>query len=82
MREEGQKGRNGGRKKGKGGGRAVSAGGLSERLVAWPEGEMVNGSHSAGRRGELWSGCGCQSTWLCHTHTQSSDHRAFFSHGI
>lgn len=37
---------------------AVSAGGLFERLVAWPEGEMVNGSCSAGRRGELWSGCG------------------------
>lgn len=35
--------------------RAVSTGGLSERLVAWPEGETVNGSQSAGRTG----GCGC-----------------------
>ncbi len=38
---------NGGNK-GMGGG-AISAGGLSERLVVRPEGETVNGSSSAGR---------------------------------
>lgn len=61
-------------RKGKGGGQGCQCWWPSERLVAWPEGETVNGSRSAGRRGELWSG------WLTHTH--KSDHQAAFSHGI
>jgi len=64
-----------GRKKGKGGGRAVSAGGLSERLVARPEGDR-SWMAAAPQGGE--KSCG----YMTHTHTQFSDHRVFFSHGI